>query len=172
MTINLEGAKGLLAKLNELGVKAKEASEASVTVGYTQNYALYVHEIPAYHVVGEVEYLMKAVRATKKEVQANIIKAYQRGATLEQALLIGGLRFQREAMNRTPIDTGALRASAFTDLTKNVERVSLEAFIKSERIRITGQQHAIRVAAEKKLKRKEQKAAKAATNKVIKKYKK
>ncbi len=35
---------------------------------------------------------------------------------MSQGLLVAGLRLQREAMQLCPVDTGALRASAFTRL--------------------------------------------------------
>jgi len=131
----LTGASQLKGKFDELVKKGRIASQASVTVGHTQNYALYVHEIPANHVVGEVEYLLKAVKAVEASMRDNIVTAYRNGATLEQALLLGGLRIQRESQNRTPVDTGALKASAFTDLTANVEAAAAKAYSNAETIR-------------------------------------
>lgn len=46
-------------------------------------------------------------------------QAYYKGATMGQSLLIAGLRLQREAQLLTPVDTGALRNSAFTKLERN-----------------------------------------------------
>lgn len=45
-----------------------------------------------------------------------IMKALMQGKTLTQGLLLAGLRLQREAQLRVPVDTGNLKASAFTRL--------------------------------------------------------
>jgi len=129
------GLDRLREKLRRLAAKAKKDHDADVTTGFTQQYALVVHEIPANHPVGEVEYLIKAVRQVEKEVRKNIATAYKNGATLEKALLIGALRIQREAQNKTPVDTGALKASAFTDYTRNADRSAGVAYARSEGIR-------------------------------------
>lgn len=50
------------------------------------------------------------------ELARMVVASTRAGQTLAQALLQCGLRVQREAMRRVPIDTGNLRASAFTRL--------------------------------------------------------
>lgn len=47
---------------------------------------------------------------------AMICTALQRGKTIATALLLCGLRLQRESQQRVPVDTGNLKASAFTRL--------------------------------------------------------
>ncbi len=56
-----------------------------------------------------------------REVFARIIyEALSKGKTLSQALLLAGLRLQREAQLRVPVDTGSLKSSAFTRLEAGV----------------------------------------------------
>ena len=150
--MGIQGLNSLKRKLAKLLVDAKKASKADVVVGHTQAYALYVHEVPASHVVGEVEYLLKGYRAAESRVRQNIPKAMQNGATLEKALLIGGLLIQRESQSRTPVDTGALKASAFTDTYANVEAATVAAFDRSEAIRRTGKKAPERAEAERRAK--------------------
>lgn len=45
----------------------------------------------------------------------------KKGATLAQALLMGGLFLQRQSMLLVPVDTGNLKASAFTRLEREGE---------------------------------------------------
>lgn len=105
----------LLAKLKAKA--AEQQGEPSVVVGFTAKYALYVHEdVYATHTVGQAKYLEQPAR-TMRPVLARIVRdAMKKGVPLPKALLMAGLRLQREAMLLCPVDTGALRASAFTKL--------------------------------------------------------
>lgn len=95
-----------------------------VTVGYTQNYALYVHENLE---LSETEKNKKAGRGAKyleepyRLFQSQMVRmvkdALKNKVPLSKALLKAGLFLQRESQKRVPIATGALRASAFTKLT-------------------------------------------------------
>lgn len=112
----VEGAKALVAKLNGLAEKAKEAG-VSVVVGFTQEYALPVHEnLEAKHPVGSAKFLERPFRDLSSDgTLATIVhESLKRGASMEQALLLAGLRVQRDAQLETPVLTGALRASAYT----------------------------------------------------------
>jgi hypothetical protein len=111
------GVEGLIAKLRQKAATARKNAAASVVVGFSQSYALPVHEnLEAYHPVGQAKFLEQPARQLRP-VFADIIKrAVTAGKTMSQALLLAGLRLQREAMLLTPVDTGALRASAFTRL--------------------------------------------------------
>lgn len=87
----------------------------SVTVGYTQAYAIYVHEnLEAYHPVGQAKFLEQPARLLKEVLSDIVRKALSNGQTLVQGLLLAGLRLQRESQQLCPVDTGALKASAFT----------------------------------------------------------
>lgn len=86
----------------------------SVITGYTQRYALPVHEIDRTHVIGKWKYLEDPARENEREIGDIVRKALLRGVKLGKALLLGGLYLQRLSMKEVPVDTGALRASAFT----------------------------------------------------------
>lgn len=102
-------------------------------VGYTQAYALYVHEnMEAKHKEGKsAKYLENPMRSLRSELKKTITKAMDSGVSLQQALLLAGLRLQRESQKIVPIDTGALKASAFTATRKNVEAKAAAALSSS-----------------------------------------
>jgi hypothetical protein len=90
-----------------------------VTVGFTQHYAIYVHEnLNAHHDVGEAKFLEKPARELSENGDLTLIiyNAWRQGKTMAEALVLAGLRLQREAQDRCPVKTGALKASAFTRL--------------------------------------------------------
>lgn len=136
MPAKIEGAAKLKNKLNQLSAKYGKKEE-SVTVGFTQRYALWVHEVQANHVVGQWKYLETPARRLKTTISSIIRASMQKGLTMMQSLMLGGLRLQREAQQITPVDTSALKASAFTCPTVDVEAVSAEHFAKSESIRLS-----------------------------------
>lgn len=130
------GVGKLLRQLKQLANESKKNYTASVTVGFTQGYALPVHEITTWkHKVGQAKYLTIPFNALREEIKSLIVRAIKNGATAEQALLIAGLRVQREAQLLTPVDTGALKASAFTSLTKDADRASEKAHRDAEKLR-------------------------------------
>lgn len=92
---------------------------ASVQVGFTVNYAIYVHEnLKAFHPVGQAKFLETAARENETKINKIIASALKKGASLDEALLLGGLYLQREAQKLCPVDTGALKASAFTRIVQ------------------------------------------------------
>lgn len=123
----VEGVEKVIAALKKRGLKwlAESSGKAptdkrvnpSVIVGYTQSYALVVHEdMQAYHPVGQAQYLRQPAREHERELGNIAVKAVRNGATIAQAILLAGLRLQRESQLLVPVDTSALRASAFTRL--------------------------------------------------------
>jgi hypothetical protein len=102
-------------------------------VGYTANYALYVHENMEQKLKGldrpsglgvywgpngGPKYLEGPFRRRKRESAAIIKDALAKGRTLGQALLLAGLPLQAESMENVPVEMGFLRASAFTRLVR------------------------------------------------------
>lgn len=136
MEVKLEGMGRLQSRLKKLAQKYGQDKDASVTVGFTQHYALYVHEVQAKHKVGNWKYLESPARRLRREMARMIETALMRQVPMMQCLMFAGLRLQREAQLETPVDTSALKASAFTCPTKDVESVAKEAFLKSETIRL------------------------------------
>lgn len=105
---------------------------ATVLVGYTAQYALHVHEnmepktlgknIPRPSGLGYFwgpsffgpKFLEAPARLFSKEIVQIVANTFAKGSTVVQALLLGGLKLQRESMLRVPVEYGNLRASAFT----------------------------------------------------------
>lgn len=115
----IENLDRLMAKLRAMAAKAKADSQPEVVVGYTQSYALYVHEdMEAHHPVGQAKYLEQPARelSNSGELGRIVTQAKAQGRPLSTGLLLAGLRLQRESQQLVPVDTGALRASAFTKM--------------------------------------------------------
>jgi len=112
----IQNLRALEDKLRKLSRAYGNSPKEAVRVGYTANYAVYVHEnMEARHTVGQAKYLEKPAREMKPEFRRIIEDSMRKGATLLKALLLTGLRLQRESQDLVPIDTGNLRASAFTE---------------------------------------------------------
>lgn len=114
----LEGASRLRDKLAKLATRfGFKDDRPAVVVGYSQAYALWVHEnLEAVHKVGQAKFLEEPFRRMRDELGGLIRADLRRGLTIQQALLRAGLYLQRESQRLCPVDTGALRASAFTRL--------------------------------------------------------
>lgn len=67
---------------------------------------------------GQAKYLEQPARTLQPELRRIIEEAFRKGQPLKTVLLLAGLRLQREAQLLCPVDTGALRASAFTDVVE------------------------------------------------------
>jgi hypothetical protein len=112
--MKIENVARLQEKLKALGLSAKQQT-TSVIVGYTAAYALFVHEnLTAHHPVGQAKFLEQPIRVLASEIRRMVLDNVKNGLTLPQALLLAGLLIQRESMKLVPVDTGNLRASAFT----------------------------------------------------------
>lgn len=109
------GINAIIAKMrNKLATSIAESGQ-SVIVVYTQNYALHVHErVDITHKVGQAKFLEQPAKQFKSEIWRIVKTAAKAGKTMLQALLLGGLRLQRESQKLVPIDTGALKNSADT----------------------------------------------------------
>lgn len=87
----------------------------SVVVGYTQAYAIYVHEnLEAFHPVGQAKFLEQPARLLRKEFSRIIVAGLKKKLPMIKTLLMAGLRLQRESQKLVPVLTGALKGSAFT----------------------------------------------------------
>lgn len=142
LTLLVKNIKKLEAKM--VSTLAKKGAGGSVIVGYTASYALWVHEMikgaphppksnaqrramfasirereARGHVsweVGQPKFLEQPARTQQREMRAIVNKAVMEGKTMIQALLLAGLYLQAESQRLCPIDTGNLRASAFTKI--------------------------------------------------------
>ena len=133
----IENLQRLIDKLRDRAAKSRKDDNCSVSVGYTAAYALYVHEnrnvVHAgqqfvsyasgkrreYTGVGKAGFLLDPARRLSPQLASITAQARQRGLTMAQALLLAGLRLQRESQLECPVDTGAMKASAFTRLDPN-----------------------------------------------------
>ena len=118
----ITGLNGLSNTLKRLRGNSRKRDDGSVIVGYTANYALRVHETlePAKGATGKSrianrqgKYLEQPARTMRPEIILIVQKAAAKIGVVK-ALLIAGLRLQRESQKLVPVDTGNLRASAFT----------------------------------------------------------
>lgn len=131
----MSGLNRLRSKLRTMSRDAGR-SRVAVVVGYTQSYALAVHELDAKHAEGkQKKYLEQPARTLRKELALTIRQKADQG-DLAGGMLLGALRLQRESQEIVPIDTGALKASAFTAIEEEVDIIAAEAYSRSEAIRI------------------------------------
>jgi hypothetical protein len=63
---------------------------------------------------GQAKFLEEPARTMSKELGRIVAEITKSTGSLEQGMLAAGLRLQREAMLRVPVDLGNLKASAFT----------------------------------------------------------
>ena len=89
--------------------------QVKVVVGFTANYALWVHEnVGANFRVGQAKFLEQPARVEEPQMLSIVGKVLGSGKGMVQALTLAGLFLQRKAQQLTPVDTGNLKASAFT----------------------------------------------------------
>lgn len=135
--VKVEGIDRIQKMFAKSKRKYGNLSNPSVTVGYTQHYALLVHEMVGWrHEVGQAKYLEQPLRTEAKQIGHLVTASVAMGATLLDGLIVGGLYLQAAAQDLTPVDTGALKASAFTSPTENVEDAAKAAYERSEKIRV------------------------------------
>ena len=105
-----------LQRASERFVSPLAVGGESVIVGYTANYALYVHEnLKAHHNVGQAKFLEQPAREKALEIAERIVDSMAGGARLHDAIVVGAQLLQRESQALCPVGpTGNLKASAFT----------------------------------------------------------
>ena len=119
-------SKQLQSQLIGLSKKAGK-SIIGVTVGYTANYAVHVHENAKMEARRRLSSKRKNPRAQWKfleqparELQSDMTKivraSMKKIPDMEIALGAAGLLLQRESQLLVPVDTGNLKGSAFTRL--------------------------------------------------------
>jgi hypothetical protein len=107
----------LVKALQDKAARSRKDDDCSVSVGYTANYAVYVHEnLQAHHTVGEAKFLEGPARRMSRQLGEIVLARKRQGMTTAQALVIAGLTLQRASQQLCPVDTGNMRAGAFTRL--------------------------------------------------------
>lgn len=115
--VKITNLGGVLRTLRNLAGKGKNAS---VKVGYQAEYSVYVHEnLEANHPNGgQAKFLEQPAREMRAELAQGVSNDIRSGMTLEQSLLRAGLKLQGASQKLVPVDTGNLRASAFTEVVE------------------------------------------------------
>lgn len=109
-----------------MAIEKKRRKSASVIVGYTANYAIYVHEMVGANFKrpgSQAKFLEQPARAMQGKVRKFVLQSLKNGGSVEDGLFAAGLKLQRDSMKIVPVDTGFLRASAFTRREKVPEGV-------------------------------------------------
>ncbi len=108
-------SKRLQQRLKALRLKSRKKNNGSVIVGYTANYAVYVHENKeAHHPNGQAKFLEQPFREKADEIAKIAQKTAEATGSIVDGLVVGGLFLQRESQKLVPVDTGNLKGSAFT----------------------------------------------------------
>ncbi|MCK9568736.1 hypothetical protein M0R72_07335 [Candidatus Pacearchaeota archaeon] len=141
---SINNLRSLEAKIKALADRYGSKNPV-VVVGFTQSYAVHVHEnTQAHHQVGQAKFLEQPARQLQKQLGTIVEQVTSKSKDLEKGLLTAGMRLQREAQLLTPVDTSALKASAFTDLEENLEAASSKAYRYSEAIKAGKQAYRMR----------------------------
>jgi hypothetical protein len=135
----------MLEKLRKYCRDNKGENSVVVVICYPMEYALKVHErTDLHHKVGQAKYLETAARTSISEIRASIRKV--KPNDMPEAMLRAGLLIQRRSQELVPVDTSALKSSAFTCLQEDLDRTASQARAEAEALRV-------RVLAERAAKR-------------------
>lgn len=112
---------GVESVIRNLKKKAEKFGKQNVvgTVGFATKYAIHVHErMDLHHPKGQAKFLEQPFRQLVNDgtLLKMIEEDVKKGIPLAKAIHRACLRIQRDAQKLVPVDTGALRASAFTEV--------------------------------------------------------
>lgn len=94
--------------------KKDQIKRSEVTVGFSAEYAVYVHEmLHLFHPVGQAKFLEDAMKTEAPALREIIRSALRSGKTLGEAQLLAGQHLLARAKELCPVDTGHLRDSGF-----------------------------------------------------------
>lgn len=138
---DVKNAKRVQATLLKIAAKSKAANRAEVQVGYTANYAIWVHENLKMkwkgrkrtgkrpdgtqrkgkywdpQGKGQSQFLLTPFRLlSRTEIPKIIRTVFKKTGNLTLGLVLAGQRLQRESQKLVPVDSGNLKGSAFTKL--------------------------------------------------------
>lgn len=131
----VQGVDAVARSFRQLAAKVGSQGVVDVIVGFSANYAVHVHENIEMKWKGrprkggkgnywdppgrgQAKFLEEPARIHAKTLAEIVKTALARGAKLVQALYLAGLRLQRESQLLVPVDSGFLRASAFTRIVQ------------------------------------------------------
>lgn len=106
--------KGAPKLQEQFAVRMKGCKTVKAAVSYSQSYAIYVHEdLQAKHPNGgKAKFLTDPFNELSEWARDEIVKTYKK-LGLDKAVAKVCLRIMRESQQQVPVDTGALKASAF-----------------------------------------------------------
>jgi hypothetical protein len=154
MTHTVAGLEKLNKRLQAMSKKHGKVRD--VIVGYTQPYAVYVHESTGMSLKGvprrksrnrpsigrywdppgaQAKFLEKPARQLAGKLGKTIADSMKKGKSFQDAIYAAGLELQFASQKMVPIDFGALIASAFTATEDKLEQVASQAFQKSSMLR-------------------------------------
>ncbi len=131
--VKIEGIDTLNKELEKRIRESKRNDMGSVIVGYSTNYAVFVHENLEMKLMGQPrkgkgskgnywdppgrgqsKFLEQPARELKNVLRDIIVTAVENGASVVKAMMIAGNRLQRESQLLVPVDKTPLKVSAFT----------------------------------------------------------
>lgn len=132
---NIKVLRRKIQKMRDAASNPKE-THPMVQVGYTQSYAVHVHEIQARHKAGKQWKYLEAPARSLASTLVQIVKdVVRQTGSLRKGLLLAGLRLQRESQKIVPIDTAALKASAYTAYEEEADAAAAAARSKSDQLK-------------------------------------
>ncbi len=129
----MKSVKKALRRISSYEVPGKTV----VVTGYSQSYGVYVHEnLTARHKEGKsAKFLERPARQLRGELNRIVRTVFKKTKDISKALIVAGLRLQRESQKIVPVDTSALRASAFTAESHRADTQATLARFRSNVIR-------------------------------------
>jgi hypothetical protein len=119
VSVKFSGVQSTINKMKKRHQVTTSGGNITVEVGYAAPYAIYVHEdLQAHHTVGEAKFLSKAVYRTDKLRKLVFQNALNQGKSMEKALLESAKLIIAQSQLLVPVDTGFLKNSVFTTVTK------------------------------------------------------
>ena len=110
--VQMSGGKKLRAFIE--GESRKHAKGGRVQVGYSKNYAIWVHELTHLnHKVGQAKFLEQPMRQYHREILDIVARKVGNHRSLDDALFAAGQFLLSKSQEIVPVDTGALKASGF-----------------------------------------------------------
>ena len=113
--------KGFDSLQIQLSRREKRGKGGTVAVGYTAKYAMIVHENVGaqFKTPGtQAKFLEEPFRVNRDRYMEIILKTVKSGGNFFSGVMLAALTLQRDSQRICPIDTGHLRASAYTKKVK------------------------------------------------------
>lgn len=139
MAIFLQGTRKFSQNIKRMQEQVRKTEKAAVVVGFSQRYAVFVHEhIPANatYRVGQSKFLESTSRLFAEVLAQDIANGVKAGRPLLEVLLETGNVLLNATKDITPMDTGALRESGFVAPAAQKDQAAAEAFGRSESLRL------------------------------------